>query len=144
VTEIEFHTRVADPLGFACRLLRKAHAKGARVVVHAGNAAQATALDRALWTFDPLAFVPHARAGTPAPAATPIWIVERLAEAPHHDVLLNLADDVAAGFETFARLIEVVGADAAEAGRRRWRHYSARGYPVLHHHAGQAGEDTKG
>jgi DNA polymerase-3 subunit chi len=135
VTEIEFHTGVADPLAFACRLLRKAHAKGARIVVHA-DAARATALDRVLWTFDPLAFVPHARTGSRAPAATPIWIAERLADAPHHDVLLNLADDVADGFETFARLIEVVGRDAAEAGRCRWRHYSARGYPVVHHKAG--------
>lgn len=134
MTEVEFHTGVADRLGFACRLLRKAHAKGARVVVHA-TAAQAPALDRALWTFDPLAFVPHARAGAKAPAATPIWIVERLADAPHHEVLLNLADEVADGFETFARLIEVVDAGGADAGRRRWRHYAARGYPIVHHAA---------
>ena len=46
-------------------------------------------------------------------------------------MLLNLADGVAEGFETFARLIEVVSADGADAGRRRWRHYSARGYPIV-------------
>jgi DNA polymerase-3 subunit chi len=132
VTEVEFHTGVPDKLGFACRLLRKAQAKGARVVVHA-DAVQGVALDRALWTFDPLAFVPHARVGTSAPAATPIWIVERLADAPHHEVLLNLADEVAAGFETFTRLIEVVATDGADAGRRRWRHYDSRGYSIVHH-----------
>jgi DNA polymerase-3 subunit chi len=138
MTEVEFHTGVGDKLGFACRLLRKAAARGARVVVHATGAEAAT-LDRLLWTFDPLAFVPHARAGRgAAPAATPIWIVERLADAPHHEVLLNLADGVAEGFETFGRLIEVVGADDAEAGRQRWRHYSARGYRIVHHSAANA------
>ncbi len=133
MTEVEFHTGVADRLGFACRLLRKAASRGAKVVVHAAGADDAAALDRALWTFDALAFVPHARAGSRAPAATPIWIVERLADAPHHEVLLNLSPQVADGFETFARLIEVVGHDDAAAGRARWRHYAARGYPIVHH-----------
>ena len=137
MTEVEFHTGVGDKLGFACRLLRKAAVKGARVVVHA-EAPQAATLDRLLWTFDPLAFVPHARSGTSAPAATPIWIAERLDDAPHHEVLLNLADGVADGFETFARLIEVVGIDDADAGRRRWAHYKQRGYPIVHHQAASA------
>jgi DNA polymerase-3 subunit chi len=132
MTDVEFHTGVSDKLGFACRLLRKAAARGARVVVHA-DARGAAALDKLLWTFDPLAFVPHARAGSKAPAATPIWIVERLADAPHHAVLVNLHEDVAEGFETFERLIEVVGGDEVEAGRRRWRHYGARGYRIVHH-----------
>jgi DNA polymerase-3 subunit chi len=134
MTDVEFHTGVADKLGFACRLLRKAAARGARVVVRA-DARGAAALDKLLWTFDPLAFVPHARAGSKASSATPIWIVERLADAPHHDVLVNLGGDVAEGFETFGRLIEVVGGDEVEAGRRRWRHYGARGYRIVHHAA---------
>lgn len=140
MTDVEFHTGVGDRLGFACRLLRKAFARGARVVVHA-DAADGAALDRALWTFDDLAFIPHARAGSAAPKATPIWIVERLADAPHHDVLLNLAPVVADGFETFARLIEVVGHDDAAAGRERWRHYASRGYPIVHHNAAAAREE---
>lgn len=138
MTEIEFHTGLDDPLGFCCRLLRKATGVGARVVVHA-EAAQAEQLDRMLWVFDPLSFVPHARlgaaGGSSAPAETPVWIVQRLADAPHHEVLVNLAPDVAPGFESFARLIELVGAapDEADAGRRRWRHYGARGYAIRHH-----------
>jgi DNA polymerase-3 subunit chi len=135
MTEVEFHTGVGDPLGFACRLLRKASVAGARVVVRA-DASMAQALDAALWSFDPLSFVPHARAGRPAPAATPIWIVERLADAPHHEVLVNLTSEVADGFESFARLIEVVGAEDAESGRQRWRHYKNRGYTIRHHAAG--------
>jgi len=132
MTEVEFHTGIDDRQAFACRLLRKASAAGARVVVRA-DPEQAAALDSALWTFDALSFVPHARAGRSAPAATPIWIVEHLADAPHHEVLLNLGHDVADGFESFARLIEVVTTQDAEAGRNRWRHYKSRGYSIRHH-----------
>lgn len=33
MTEVMFHVRVADRVGYACRLLRKAHARDAKVVV---------------------------------------------------------------------------------------------------------------
>jgi DNA polymerase-3 subunit chi len=137
MTEVEFHTGVSDKLSFACRLLRKAAAKGARVIVHA-DAHTSADLDRALWVFDPLSFVPHARAGSKAPLETPVWIVQRLDDAPHHEVLVNLSTEVAEGFERFGRLIEVVGRDEPDvsAGRRRWRHYGSRGYAIKHHNAG--------
>ena len=82
MTEVSFHTGVSDVLGYACRLLRKAARKGARVAV-CGEAALLQQLDRALWTFDPLDFTPHARlaaGAVPAPrlAATPIWLIEPL------------------------------------------------------------------
>ena len=35
MTEVMFHLNVPDRLGYACRLLRKAHARGAKVVVSA-------------------------------------------------------------------------------------------------------------
>jgi len=35
LTEVAFHTGIADPLDYACRLLRKAYRQGARVAVHA-------------------------------------------------------------------------------------------------------------
>ena len=60
MTEVEFHTGVADPLAYACRLLRKAYRSGVRVLVTAPPATLA-ALDRALWTFDERDFVPHVR-----------------------------------------------------------------------------------
>ena len=101
MTEIAFHLGAADPLGYACRLLRKALARGATPVVTAPPEALAQ-LDRLLWTFDPLEFLPHVRvaagrAGDLAPRlrATPLWLVERPLDAPHHEVLVNLGDEVA-------------------------------------------------
>ena len=142
-TEVEFHTGVADKVGFACRLLRKAYRRGARVLV-TGPRDVLALLDRALWTFDPTDFTPHRRLapGAPAPArfaATPVWLFEAgeapLQASPVHEVLVNLGPDAVPGFESFERVLEIVGRDtnAADAGRRRWRHYAERGYAVVHH-----------
>ncbi len=139
MTEISFHTHVPDVLGYACRLLRKGLRQGARLVVTADGATLGQ-LDRALWVFDPLAFVPHRRLapGAEVPALlrdTPIWLLDAGAEAPSLDTLVNLGPGPAAGFESFARVIEIVGedAEAAQAGRLRWRHYTERGYAIRHH-----------
>jgi DNA polymerase-3 subunit chi len=138
MTEVNFHTGLADPLAYACRLVRKATARASRVVV-AGEPARLDELDVLLWTFEPHEFLPHARlraeAELPARlAATPIWLADDPVAAPHHEVLVNLGDEVCAGFESFARLFELVGRDpqAVAAGRRRWRHFQTRGYPIVH------------
>jgi DNA polymerase-3 subunit chi len=59
-------------------------------------------------------------------------------EAPHHDVLVNLGQATPDGFESFARLIEIVPVDEAErlAARQRWKHYATRGYAIDRHEAG--------
>jgi DNA polymerase III subunit chi len=144
LTEISFHTKVPDVLGYACRLLRKASRKGSFVVVTA-EAAVLQQLDQALWRFDPLDFVPHIRVAPGANVSarlrsTPIWLTEPGAPTPVHDVLVNLAPEVAPGFEAFERVIEVVGRDdvASRNGRQRWRHYVDRGYAIKHHEASAA------
>ncbi len=143
MTEVSFHFNVPDRMGYACRLLRKAVRRGARVVVAAPTPVL-TALDRQLWMFEPLDFVPHvhARPGQPvAPRlqATPIWLTERVHEAPHHEVLLNMGDELVDGFETFTRVIELVSLDGPDrqAGRARWKHYSDRGYVIAKHDVAQ-------
>jgi len=139
MTEVSFHFNVPDRLGYACRLLRKATRKGARVVVTA-PAATLVQIDRALWTFDPLEFVPHVRVAPGAGVAprlkdTPVWLVEQTADAAHHEVLLNLGLEPPIGFESFSRVIEIVSADADEraSGRERWKHYAGRGYEIQRH-----------
>jgi len=69
---------------------------------------------------------------------TPVWLVADVAQAGHHDVLVNLHDDAPAGFESFGRLIEIVTADGADraAARERWKHYAARGYAIERHEVG--------
>jgi DNA polymerase-3 subunit chi len=143
VTEVEFHTGVADPLGFACRLLRKAYRRGARVLVTA-PAERLAALDRLLWTFDERDFVPHLRvpAADPAMAArTPIWLAVPPAPAGAPAVVVNLGAPAPATLDGLERLIEVVGSepDEVQSGRERWRAYKAAGLAVVHHAAAGGG-----
>lgn len=138
MTEVEFHTGVADPLGFACRLLRKAARQGVHVQVTAPPETLA-ALDRALWVFEERDFVPHVRMpGAAAVVArrTPIWLAGACIEgeaAPR--VLVNLGAEAPPAGIGLARLIEIVAADPGEAarGRERWRHYKVQGLAIKHH-----------
>jgi DNA polymerase III subunit chi len=142
MTEIRFHFNVADSTDYACRLLRKATRQGATVVV-TGAAATLATLDRALWAFDAVEFLPHVllRDGHAVPdrlRATKLWLCEDASASGHHDVLVNLGLDAVeapAGFESFAKVIEVVSTDADErlAARQRWKHYAARGYVIERH-----------
>ena len=142
MNEVEFHTGVADKLGFACRLLRKAYRIGARVMV-TGPAVVLAALDRELWTFEERDFVPHLRlpGGAAALASrTPIWLVEGEAPAGAPDVLVNLGAAAPADLSRFSRVIEVLSTepDDEQAGRQRWRDYKARGLMVTHHAAARS------
>lgn len=139
--QVEFHTGVADELGYACRLLRKAYHKGARVLVRAPLARLAR-LDRELWTFAAQEFLPHLRFGGPgtppaAAARTPIWLVDGEVPAGHPPVLVNLDAELPPQPQAFDRIIEIVGVDAEgeQRGRARWRAYKAAGLDIRHHPA---------
>ncbi len=142
MTEISFHFNVADRTDYVCRLLRKAVRREARVMV-TGSAPTLASVDRALWSFDPLEFVPHVllRSGEAVPArlsATPVWLVAEVGQAGDaapHEVLVNLGTDAPDGFQSFERLIEIVtsGDDDRAAARERWKHYAARGYAIERH-----------
>jgi DNA polymerase-3 subunit chi len=139
MTDVAFHTGIANPLDYACRLLRKAYRSGARVAVH-GEAALLDRLDQALWTFEPLEFVPHAmlpRDGADAQrlAMSPIVLVKDAATAPAQcRIGVTLAGHPVADLGAFDRLIAIVGLDPEhrEAGRQRWREYERAGHAVSH------------
>ena len=79
MTEIAFHFNAPDKLAYACRLLRKAVASGAKVVV-TGAPASLQSLDTLLWTFSPHEFVAHCRAGSPAEQlmASPVVLAAKM------------------------------------------------------------------
>jgi DNA polymerase III subunit chi len=137
MTEVAFHFNAPDKLGYACRLLRKAVANGAKVVV-TGDPGMLRELDIALWTFSALDFVPHGHAATTAPAvleASPVVLADSARVVPHRQVLVNLGAVVPEGFEGFERLIEVVTVeeDDRQQARQRWKHYADRGYAITRH-----------
>lgn len=142
--KVEFHHGMDDKLVYACRLLRKAYSRGARVVV-TGEADILKQLDRQLWVFDEQEFVPHVcnlggQAWAPRLADTPLWLTDQPASAPGtRDVLINVGDTLPDGVDRFARFFDVVSTDPddRQRGRQRWRQYEARGWVVLAHVAQQ-------
>ena len=138
MAEVAFHSGLADKLGYACRLLRKAYRQGLRVQVR-GEPDELARLDPLLWTFEQLEFIPHVRlrAGQSADASlqrTPIWLVDPGAAAPSAGVLVNLGPEPAADVAGFERIVELVGLDDDErqSGRRRWRYYETLGLKPKH------------
>jgi len=148
MTEVEFHTGLADPVRFACRLLRKAVRQGARATVTAPAPVMAL-LDRELWTFEERDFLAHLRWRADCPphllARTPLWLVDDLSGglppgAP--GLVVSLGAPMPPAHVEPARLIELVGQDPADesGARERWRAYKARGLHIVHHSAGATRE----
>ncbi len=123
-----------DPLRLVCELARKAHDAGFPTLILARDAAQAEALDDALWSFDPDAYLPHQIAGADEDDdVTPILIATPEHDAPARPLQINLRDAAVATIGD--RVLEVVPADESARGplRERWRAYQARGVECRKH-----------
>ncbi len=147
MTQVDFHVNAAGKLAYACRLGRKGYGAGSRMVFHSADPAILAELDRELWTFSTLDFIPHVRATHPLAPETPVVLAgsDDADACPHHDVLVNLDHDPCAWFSRFERLIEVVGADEddLEAGRARYRFYKDRGYPLTRYDLARTAADAR-
>jgi DNA polymerase III subunit chi len=143
MTQLAFHFNAPGKVAYACKLLRKATATGARVAVLAPSALLGR-LDQELWTFSPLDFVAHACApcSPQAMAHSPVLLCDDLALLQGHSagqggygVLVNLTDAVPDDLARFERVIEVVTADPTDrsGARQRWKHYVALGYDITRH-----------
>lgn len=153
MTEIAFHFNVPDKLAYSCRLLRKAFASGAQVVI-TGESEELATLDQLLWTFSATEFVPHCRTAPGDAAnrtahaitqtASPILLAESPRGCAHHGVLVNMGLGIPEEFERFERFIELVTQSDADrqAARLRWKHYADRGYVMKRHDLSTAVESA--
>ena len=139
MTRVDFYLLpVAEPhgkLSFACRLAEKAFRDGRQVHVHASDAEEAAAIDALLWSFRDTAFVPHRRIDASGTEPAPVLIGWGEDLSGHHDVLINLTQEVPPLFGRFDRVAEIVLDDPTlrAASRERWRFYKERGSPLAHH-----------
>jgi len=144
VTAVDFHVQVADKMGYTCRLLRKAVARGSRLMV-TGDANLLAQLEQDLWLFSATDFVPHCADSAPSRvrSRTPVVLADAaqpLQAADAQMILVNLGHPVPAGFEGFARVIEVVSQDDQDLqlARQRWRHYVRAGFSPVKYELGAA------
>ena len=132
MTRIDFYRYAEDKLRFAVRLAAKAYEKPSKLVVYSTDRSVLGELDRALWTFQATRFVPHCFVDSPVAAETPVILATSGDALPHHEVLLNLADEWPPFFSSFDRLLEIVGTDDEDKARARARYsfYRERGYDI--------------
>lgn len=142
MTSIDFYFNAEDRFQVACRLAGKALAQEKRLLIYAPDPQAATRIDRMLWTWPAIGFVPHCALHDPLAGETPVLIASDPGEAGDCGLLLNLGADCPPHFERFERLLEVVPADEAgrQAGRERYRFYQARGYRISSHDLAKGAE----
>jgi DNA polymerase-3 subunit chi len=137
VTALSFHFGVPDKLAYACRLVRKATASGAKVVVMS-SADMVLAMDAQLWAISPTEFVTHCMGGANLSVknrSQAVLVSDMGQIAAPRQILVNLSNHVPDGFEIFDRLIEVVSTQEQDrdSARHRWKHYVNQGYSITRH-----------
>jgi DNA polymerase III subunit chi len=137
VTQIDFYTGTTDRLLITCRLCAKAVQQGLRILILVPDASLAEQLDKLLWTFSPVSFVPHCQANDKLADLTPVILSGGYAQTEGNslDVLFNLDDKVPKSFEYFSRVVEIVDEAASnkQLARERYRFYQEQGCSVRHH-----------
>jgi DNA polymerase III subunit chi len=111
---------------FACRLAEKAYLSDLKVVILHSDVSDARAMDDLLWTFNERSFVPHDLCvDEKFDAATPVHIGLDGSKLPAVDLLVNLTDRLPEGLQRYARVAEIIDADAERRrlGRERFKSY---------------------
>ncbi len=119
-----------DSAKFAIRLARMLVRKGHTVLFLAGSAERQSELSSLLWSYPADGFLPHRT--DPSQPDTKLDIAADEEWPQHHDVLINLTEQVPKHYARFEHLCEVVTSTDTllAAARTRWTHYKDRGHPL--------------
>ena len=120
--QVDFYHLTISPLDRVLpRIAERVVTSGGRLLVVSGDAAQRDALDRALWTFAPDSFLPHAQAGEGDDEAQPILIAPDAiaANAARHIAIADASWRDAA--LTIDRAFHFFGEDQIAEARAAWR-----------------------
>jgi DNA polymerase III subunit chi len=140
MTEVAFHVNVPDPLGYACRLIRKGYLLGMTMLVIC-EPRQTALLNKQLWAMRSVDFVPHCLGGAmdSVTRRSPVLLSDTDAPASDRafDVLVNLTAEMPVRFASFGKVLEVVSFEpsALGAARDRWRAYQKAGLEPQRHEA---------
>lgn len=136
--QVDFYSGASDKLLVACRLSAKVVQQALHMIIYIPDSVLLDQLDKLLWTFSPISFVPHCRAGNKMAAKTPVVLSgssEEIQQLARYEIVLNLHDDIPPDYGRFQRVIEIVGIapDDKDAARKRYRFYQGQGIDVRHH-----------
>lgn len=112
---------------YACQLAEQAYDRDQSIFVRVTNAAEAQRMDELLWTFSDRAFIPHEIANADSPSHPRIRVLIGTDSAPeaYRALLINVAAELPAQLESYARIAEVVDADVERKrlARERYKQY---------------------
>lgn len=146
MARIDFHSNIADKVGYSCRLIRKIMGSPVadlpmRNIVVVGDESFLKQLDAQLWTFSPIEFLPHAWTHEDCAIETPIVFARdfsdpNLKHLPHGDVLIHAGTRACDSMENlatrFPRIVELVSTQEQDrlAGRERYKQYRDLGHEL--------------
>lgn len=132
MTRISFLHGAADRNRTAAAWIDRRWREGRRVVVLLADNAARDRIDSLLWSQPGTGFLPHCKTEDAVAVETPVTLAVGLDGAPDDALLLNLSDQVPAGFGRFEELFEIVSTDETDRqrGRERFRFYRDRGYQI--------------
>lgn len=109
----------------AALIAARHYAQGRRVLVLAGDPAQAASVDRLLWTLDPASFVPHALAGGPDQDREPVLIAHAPGNPNRATVLVLMNPPASLPAEAWPELALLLPAEEGPELSRCREHYRA-------------------
>jgi DNA polymerase-3 subunit chi len=139
VTQIDFHIienkESAAHLSYACKLVRKAYKNGYKAYVRTENEQEMNQLDKLLWTFSELDFIPHTLLESEN-EQEPVIIGMIGHEGDSRTVLINLSTKLTENYSSYSRVFELISNNPASiaAGRDRYRAYRKMNDELSNHH----------
>ncbi len=135
--QIQFYHLTATPLEAALpKLLEKAYAQNMRVLVKVADAATASALSTALWTYQDSGFLPHGTESEAHAERQPI-LLSASGENKNDATLLLVTDNTAPTPPvSIERLLDLFNGqdDATTASARaRWKSYKNAGHELTYY-----------
>ncbi len=111
------------------------HLKSTPVLIYTPREEHAETLDRLLWTQTSLGFTPHCRTNAALAAETPVLITTQLDAPTDKRTLVNLSDDIPAGFDRFSHIVEIISLsnEVRLPGRDRFRFYREQDCSIESH-----------
>jgi len=126
-TTVQFYQLLTTSLEQAVpKLMEKALASGARVVILARDAAMIRKLSEQLWGANAAGFLPHGGATDAHPEWQPIYLTTTEENPTAATILVVLNGAIPAQISSYQKLLDVFDGnddEAIAAARMRWQHY---------------------
>jgi len=128
------HARSQSFYLFICRLVEKAYHSQHQVYIYSQNDEELENIDKLLWTFKDISFLPHVNSKALNQMSAPILLTDSI-DDKKAEVLINLNTNPIVACDKFERIIEVVSSEELQKNisREKYKHYKSIGLNLKTH-----------